>query len=230
MPDAAPATKLQIAMNFLADGRVGVELMEGWYLSHDLQVAAVDDLAATSEILRGWASHPHEKPRPRREAYVQFPEHTEGYLVILSAQPNESLRRFTETPDALCRNFDLVFGSADLAERAAAADRLADDLASEMRTFVTRSRRKAAARLAGGSYLAVLEAHLATLRAVRAIEDQRYYDGLEWGIGGIMQDEKYLLLSDDAQVRDLYLQIEGEQDALYGWYMDLAKGGVARKR
>ena len=121
MPDAAPATKLQIAMNFLADGRVGVELMEGWYLSHDLQVAAVDDLAATSEILRGWASHPHEKPRPRYEAYVQFPEHREAYLVILSAQPDESLRRFTETPDALCRSFNLAFGSGDPVERAAAA-------------------------------------------------------------------------------------------------------------
>ena len=230
MPEAAPATKLQIAMNFLADGRVGVELMEGWYLSHDLQVAAVDDLAATSKILRGWASRPHEKPRPRREAYAQFPEHREAYLVILSAQPNESLRRFTETPDALCRSFDLAFRSADSVERAAASDRLADDLANQMRNFVTRSRRKSAARLAGGSYLAVLEAHLATLRAVKAIEDQRYYDGLEWGIGGIMQDEKYLLLSDDAQVRDLYLQIQREQHALYNWYMNLAKGGVARER
>ena len=230
MPDAAPTTKLQIAMNFLADGRVGVELMEGWYLSHDLQVAAVDDLAATSEILRGWASHPHEKPRPRYEAYVQFPEHREAYLVILSAQPDESLRRFTETPDALCRSFDLAFGSGDPVERAAAAARLADDLAREMRNFVARARRKAAARLAGGSYVAVLEAHLATLRAVKAVEDQGYYEGLRWGIGGIMQDEKYLLLSDDAQVRDLYLQIQREQNALYNWYMDLAKGGVARGR
>ena len=45
-----------------------------------------------------------------------------------------------------------------------------------------------------------------------------------------MQDEKHLLLSDDAQVRNLYLEIQREQDALYGWCMDLARGGVARKR
>jgi len=99
-----------------------------------------------------------------------------------------------------------------------------------MRNFVARSRRKAAARLAGGAYAPVLEAHLAALRAVRRVEDQNYYETLKCGIGGIMQDEQYLLLSDDARARELYLQIQDEQTSLYNWYMDLAKGGVERAR
>ena len=99
-----------------------------------------------------------------------------------------------------------------------------------MRNFVVRMRRKAAERLAGGLYAAVLEAHLARLRAVTAIEDQNFYESLKWGIGGIMRDEQYLLLSDDARVRDLYLQIQHEQTALYNWHMDLARGGIARAR
>jgi len=230
MPGTASPTKLQIAMNFVHDGRVGIELMEGWYLSHDLQVAAVDDLPETARVVRGWAIAVPGTPVPRYESYRQFPESRESYVVILGAQPNDGLRRFTESPDHLCSRFELAFGSADSGEREAIADRFADELALEMRNFVARSRRKAAARLAGGAYAPVLEAHLAALRAVRRVEDQNYYETLKWGIGGIMQDEQYLLLSDDARARELYLQIQDEQTSLYNWYMDLAKGGVERAR
>lgn len=230
MDETGPATKLQIAMNFLPDGRVGLELIEGWYLSHDLRVADVEDLAETARILRRWSSGAHDKPAPRNESRAAFPEYRDAYVVTLSETANDSLRRFAEAPELLSRAFALAFGSADSGDRSAASERFADDLAREMRRFVARCRRKAAARLAGGSYLAVLETHLADLRAVRAIDDQNYYETLKWGIGGIMQDEQYLLLAEDSDARDLYLRIQNEQRSLYNWHMDLAKGGHARAR
>ena len=162
--------------------------------------------------------------------HAALPELREANVVILSDQPNDSLRRFTEAPDPLCRSFDLAFGLTDTGEREAAAGRFADDLARGMQKFVWRSRRKAATRLAGGAYVAVLETHLADLRGVRAIEDQNYYETLKWGVGGIMQDEQYLLFSEDSYVRDLYLRIQDEQTALYNWHMDLAKGGHRHER
>lgn len=230
MVEPSAASTPSITMSFLHDGRVGLELMEDWYRTYDLQVASVDDLVATSEIFRAWAVQPRAASRPRYEAYAEFPEHAQAYSVTLSAQPNEGIRRFTEMPDQLSHSLVAAFAPGDSEQRAIATDRFATDLARKMRTFAARSRRQAAARLAGGLYVSVLEAYLTELQSVRALEDQSYYERLEFGIGGIMSSEQYLLLSDDARVRDLYTRIQDEQGSLYQWYMDLAKGGVERAR
>lgn len=99
-----------------------------------------------------------------------------------------------------------------------------------MKTFFFRSRRRAQERLAGGAYLSVLEAYLTHLRGITAPEDQEYSRSLADGIGGIMDDEQYLMLSSDARARELYLQIRAERRALNNWYMNLAKGGFPSAR
>ncbi|REJ06988.1 hypothetical protein DY023_04605 [Microbacterium bovistercoris] len=229
MPSPSASAPVSLAMHFVHDGRVGLELLADWYKGHDLRVVAAEDLPAAAEVLQRWATAPYGNPVRRAELLASFPEHAEAVTVVLSARPNVALSRFADAPDQLCRQFDLVFGPVDPADRAPAAP-FADGLARQMRMFLRRGRRRADARMAGGAYVAVLETYLAELRAVTGIDDQDHYLTLESGIGGIMQDERYLLLSPDARVRDLYLQLEREQRDLYDWYMDRAKGGVTRAR
>ena len=49
-------------------------------------------------------------------------------------------------------------------------------------------------------------------------------------VGAVLGDERYLLLSDQADARRLYLELQAEQSDLYNWHMNLAKGGVVGAR
>ena len=96
--------------------------------------------------------------------------------------------------------------------------------------FYRRSRRLAEVRLAGGAYLPIMQSYLDEARAKVDAADQNYHLEFSNGIGAIVGDERYLLLSDDAEVRRLYGVLEAERSDLYNWYMNLARGGVAGSR
>jgi hypothetical protein len=63
-----------------------------------------------------------------------------------------------------------------------------------------------------------------------SIEEQYAYETTTAGFGGILDDERYLLVADDERARQVYLELVAERSSLYNWYMDLAKGGHARPR
>lgn len=224
---AAPA---EISLHFLPDGRVGLQLVSiSGYESFDLQVLHVEDTTAITDLIHGWAAGRHGEPKRSYERLDRFPEYGEAYDVSLSKTPTAELRRFSTSADVLSREFASAFGLA-ASDGPDHVRRFADHLAWEMETFFFRSRRRAQERLAGGAYLSVLEAYLTHLRGITAPEDQDYYQSLAGGIGGIMDDEQYLMLSSDARARDLYRHIRAERQDLYNWYMNLAKGGVSGAR
>lgn len=220
----------QITMSFLHDGRVGLELRERHDRSHELRVATVSHVKATSTILRELAMQPPKTSVPRHEVYRGFPEGSRCYRVTLGARPDDGLRRFSPRAESLCRSFRAAFAREDTDDRPDAAARFADDLAREMEAFLHRCRHRVAARLVGGLYPAVLEALLEESRAVRAAEHQGDFHLFQAGTGAILADEEYLVLSDDERVRDLYAALRAEQSSRYDWSMDLAKGGNARPR
>ena len=90
--------------------------------------------------------------------------------------------------------------------------------------------RLAEVRLAGGAYLPIMQSYLDEARAKVDAADQNYHLEFSNGVGAIAGDERYLLLSDDADVRRLYGELEAERSDLYNWYMNLARGGVAGSR
>lgn len=219
----------QIAMMFLPDGRVGLVSRQGWYISSTIRVAAVADRAATANIVRELVLEPGES-MSTGDAHRAFPDGRGALTVVLAERPNLGLRRVARDPDALCRTFVDALAPSPDAERTRAVDVLAYDLALAMAQILDHCRRMAAARLAGGAYLPVLEAHRDELRSVRSVEQQSYYETLEHGIGRIVEDEQYLLLSEDARVRAVYAEIQSEIASLYQWHMNLAKGGVPGPR
>lgn len=230
MVQASSAVPAEISLHFLPDGRVGLQLVSApGYECLDLQVLHVEDTTAITDLIHGWAAGRHGEPKRSHERLDRFPEHRDAYGVALSTTPTAGLWRFSTSADVLSREFASAFGllASDGPDH---VRRFADHLAWEMKTFFFRSRRRAQERLAGGAYLSVLEAYLTHLRGITAPEDQEYSRSLADGIGGIMDDEQYLMLSSDARARELYLQIRAERRALNNWYMNLAKGGFPSAR
>lgn len=229
MSHAARPPRVSIVMNFLHDGRVGLELAEERLRrSFDLRVVPVDDMEATAGVLRGWARDPLAPPRPRYELYRGFPS-AEAFTVRLGAYPDPALDVVTEHADRLRLGFEHAFAPGGAAQDADVVA-FADLLAPIMRDFVTTTRERSAQRFADSGQVVALEACLAELRAVTSIDDQDFHVRSGARIRSIVGEQQLLVLSADPRIRELGRQIRLEQEALYQWYMQLASGGHAFAR
>ncbi|WP_157372953.1 hypothetical protein [Agromyces sp. Root81] len=218
----------------LHDGRVLLELRADWYTILAVAESRVDEVERTTDILIGWAAVDRWEavPRSLRDPFAD--RYREGYLVSLPGSDRE-IRRADYTPAALEQGFALAFvgsdaGSSHAANTAAVAQEFAREFTRWLAVFAGRSRRMAEARLAGGRYLPIMQSYLDDARAVVDAADQDYYEVFSRTVGAVLGDERYLLLSERAEARKLYVELQAEQSDLYNWYMNLAKGGVVGSR
>lgn len=215
------------------DGGVLLELLADWYTILAVAESRVNEPQRTTDILIGWAAVERWEAAQRslRDAFAD--KYREGYLVSLPGSDCE-IRRADYTPAALERGFALAFtgqnaGSSHTA-KAAVAQEFAREFTRGLTIFAGRSRRLAEARLAGGRYLPIMQSYLDDARAKVDAVDQDYYEVFSRSVGAVLGDERYLLLSDQADARKLYLELQAEQSDLYNWHMNLAKGGVVGSR
>lgn len=230
---AAAPTSIVIGIRF--DGRVLLELLADDYSLlevADTRVDAQDELIAT--IVR-WATGEIGPARPRGAARSAVDtDYRLAYTVQVTSPASPALHRFTDRANGLAGRFARVFAAREADDRGDAgrrdAERLADDLAWEIRRFLRLSRERAAMRLAHGAYVGILQRYAEDLRGITAEEDQSAYDGLQDTIGRIVEDEAYLRLAEDEAARTAYAEIVDQLADLYQWRMQLAKGGISLPR
>ena len=219
----------RIVVHIFHDDRVAFELMSDWYSNLDLQMLQIDDGPGIRSVLQPWAIGEYGTPKPRYVRQESVLELGEAYTVEISKKPTDAMRCFTGRAERLSEEFERAFFGTPNNKLADTAQ-FANTLTESIREFISQSRLKAAARLADGSYIRVLEAYLADMRSRTEPEDQGYYRTVESGIALILRDEQYLRLSLDRRVRELYQQIHLEENALYQWWMNLNKGDISGPR
>lgn len=225
-PSALPKS---ISVTVLHDGRVLFELLADWYTSLAIAESRVDAGERTAGILIGW-TNARLSAAPRSSARAEFADtYHDGYVVTLPGSNREMLR-VDVAPAALERRFALAFNGQEAGSPPAAARDFARDFSRWLGGFYARSRRLAEVRLAGGRYLAIMQAYLDDARAKVDAADQDYYQEFSKSVGAVIADERYLLLSEHGEARRLYGELEAERSDLYNWYMNLAKGGVVGSR
>ncbi|MDP5227796.1 MULTISPECIES: hypothetical protein [Arthrobacter] len=79
-------------------------------------------------------------------------------------------------------------------------------------------------------YLPVLRGYLDRLWGFSAPGDQLVHRTLEPTLGRILAEERYLLLSENAEARALHMALGQAISSLYNWAMDLDRGGNVRAR
>jgi hypothetical protein len=223
-----------IRVSLLPDGRVLLQLV-GRLPGAVLATArcTVEDGALTAAVLRGWAESAIGSTlrllSPGIDAAAARTEFRGGYSLLIEGYASAEMLRFAPDLPSIGHRFGRIFRGAGPIQ-SDDVERFAADLPRAIRAFHRGARRKAAVRLADGAYASILRGYLERLRAYQEPEDQRVDRELQWDVGGIVDDERYLLLSDDAEVRELLHAIGAERAELYSWYMDLAKLGERRPR
>ncbi|MBD8464841.1 hypothetical protein IFU30_01055 [Plantibacter sp. CFBP 8798] len=221
-----PRMPMGIAITMLHDGRVLLELLADRSSVFSSAETRVDDHDRTSAIVREWVTAPLAVP-DRRGPHRPSP-YRDGYTLVVSPGSTRDLAAFSTYGNSLLVDFGRAFGAAPGA--AGDPEPLARALPRDLAISFRRAQEKAAWRLAQGAYLPVLVGYLDELRAMTSIEEQYAYETTTAGVGGILDDERYLLVADDARARQVYLDLLAERSSLYNWYMDLAKGGLVRPR
>lgn len=212
-----------MAITMLPDGRVLLELLAERGLSFGSAETHVDERERTEQIIRAWVLEPRAEPESRgRHRPGAF---RDGYTVSISAASGRQLSKYN---DALGADFAIAFGSGTTG--GGDAGPLARSLHRDLRAAFRRAGEQAAWRVADGGYAVVLSHYLEELRSFTGVEQQNAYEYEASGLIGIIDDERYLLLSTHETTRQLYIELLAERSALYNWYMDLARGGIARPR
>lgn len=215
-----------IAITMLHDGRVLLELLADSSSAFCSAETHVDDRDRTSDIVRDWVITPLGEPE--RRGHRRPGEYRDGYTLVISAESTRDLAAFSTYGNALLADFARAFGAEP--GTAGEPEPLARALPRDLAICFRRARDKAAWRIARGAYLPVLIGYLGELRSMTSIEEQYAYETTTAGVGGILEDERYLLVAADERARQVYLDLVAERSSLYNWYMDLAKGGIARPR
>lgn len=217
---------VSIAITMLHDGRVLLELLADYSSAFSSAETHIDDRDRTSAIVREWVNAPLAVP-DRRSSHRPSSYH-DGYTLVISAESTRDLAAFSTFGNSLRVDFVRAFGAAP--GTAGDPEPLARALPRDLAICFRRAQEKAAWRIAQGAYLPVLVGYLDELRAMTSIEEQYAFETTTAGVGGILDDERYLLVADDERARQVYLELVAERSSLYNWYMDLAKGGHARPR
>ncbi|MFB6609002.1 hypothetical protein ACFCVO_01665 [Agromyces sp. NPDC056379] len=218
-----------INISILHDGQVLLELLSDirTNLAHaECQVIDQDSVAA---IVSGWMAGRSWQPTHRGVALAPVAEkYRSGYSLAVPG-PERELLRFDISPKGFGGWFALAF-SAGVEPGDPRTERFARDFARGLAIFFRTSKVLARERLSGGAYLPIMRSYLDHARSKVDEEDQNHHEEFSRGVGALMADERYLLLSDDAEARQLYAALESERSDLYNWYMNLAKGGMAGSR
>lgn len=223
MDDSQPATGIAITM--LHDGRALLELLTGDGLSLGGSETHVDDRERTAGIVRTWVTGPRIEPE-RRNRYRPG-DYRDGYSLMVSAGATRDLSTFSQYGHSLIADFERAFSSST---GAGDPEPLASALPRDLAICFRRAQQQAVWRTADGAYIPILAGYLAELRGMTTIDQQYSYEAIAPSLGVILDDERYLIVAADERIRQLYLDLLAERSALYNWYMDLAKGGVARSR
>jgi hypothetical protein len=223
-----------LALTFRHDGALLLELLHGWYDAFDSALTRVDDEDRIRAVLRWWiATTPTSTER--RSTFPAWQEFgsDRALRMLITEQPSAAARKLAFGTDSASSGFakTLATGATDPTSRASQS--FIDGVARGALRVFRNEQQRAEKRLAGGKYLPILEGYLEEMRSYVDVSDQygAYHD-VRTGIGAILDNEEYLALSTDPGARALYAELLEEQNNLYNWYMDLAKGGHewARRR
>ncbi|MBM7830606.1 hypothetical protein JOE59_001311 [Agromyces cerinus] len=218
-----------INITILHDGQVLLELLSDIRTSLAHAESQVFDQDHVFAVVSRWVAERSWQPTHRGTARASFAEkYRRGYELAVPGTERDLLR-FRVSPKGLAERFALAF-SAGAESDDPRTEQFARDFARGLGIFFRRSKVLAEERLAGGVYLPILRSYLDHARSKVGEEDQNHHEVFSRGVGAIMDDERYLLLSDDDDARQLYAALESERSDLYNWYMNLAKGGVVGSR
>lgn len=215
-----------ISITMLHDGRVLLELLTSDGRSLGASETHVDDRERTAGIVRNWVTGP--RPEAERRGPYRPGEYRDGYSLTISAVVTRDLTAFSQYGHSLIVDFTRAFGSST--SPGGDPEPLANALPRDLAICFRRARQQSVWRIADGAYIPILAAYLAELRGMTSINQQNAYQAIAPSLGVILDDERYLLVAADEQARRLYLELLAERSSLYNWYMDLARGGVARSR
>ncbi|UUW89767.1 hypothetical protein [Pimelobacter simplex] len=182
-----------VLATFRHDGALLLELLADWYTVLATAEAEVDDTEANARTLAAWQGDETLVPQKRRF----------GGPSLIRAQ-GELSRDYA-------RGLAVPMGEGVVGP----------ELARELRVVFRRAQAKAEARLAGGTYLTVLQGYAEALRAMRG--DPTAYRRVEHTVVAIVADERYLRVAEDDRVRELVGRIDDEVGHLYNRYMDVAR-------
>ncbi|MFB9309917.1 hypothetical protein BJY17_000629 [Agromyces hippuratus] len=225
----SPVVPHSIHITVLHDGQVLLELLSDIRTSLALAESRAVDQDHVSAIVTGWVAERSWQPTPRGTARASFAEkYRAGYALAIPGTERDLLR-FQVSSRALAERFALAFSTGAEPDDPR-TEQFPRDFARGLAMFFRRSKALAQERLAGGAYLPIMQSYLDHARAKIDEDDQDHHEVFSRGVGAIMADERYLLLSDDDGARQLYAALESERWDLYNWYMDRAKGGVVRSR
>lgn len=227
--DARPTS---LVLTLRHDGALLLELLQGWYDAFDSTVTHADDQDRIRGVLRYWIAMTPTSAK-RRSTFPAWQEFGSdpAYRLTITEQPSAAARKLTFGTDSASRGFGKTLATGPTDPTSRASQSFIDEVARGARRLFRTEQQRAEKRLAGGTYLPILEGYLEEMRSYVDVSDQDgAYDDVRAGIGAILDDEQYLTLSTDPEARALYAELLEEQSNLYNWYMDLAKGGHERAR